>query len=490
MVSDPNADAVVIEGSRIAAVGPEEEVAATRPEGEERVDLQGRALLPGFIDAHLHLFHIGLTELGWRVDLADRSRNDVLGTLADAVRDRGAGEWVIGGGWDESAWPEKTYLTREELDRVSERSPIFAVRMDGHLLIANTAGLRHAQEIVAPQWASSLIDAKTGEIREEAVWELLETIEPDESTLRDAVAAAARHCHRRGVTSVHAMSLRWIPPLLERRGQDRLRVNVYQKAQTPSDVDAMVPAEHFDGEWIRFGGVKVFADGSLGARNAAVKKPYVGGGTGSLNHSDDSIRGILARSEERGWQTAIHAIGDRAIEQVLDAHAAVGTSADRRHRIEHFELASPEQIERARDLGIHASMQPNFLGNWSGPGSMNESRLGRERDEVSNAFRRVLDLGASLALGSDGMPVSPLYGIESAVNTPYSAQRLTVDEALAGYTQGGATLSFEEDVKGRLEPGAYADLVVLDADPRVAPERIGERRVEQVYVGGACVYRL
>ena len=185
---------------------------------------------------------------------------------------------------------------------------------------------------------------------------------------------------------------------------------------------------------------------------------------------------------------AIHAIGDRAIEQVLRAHATVSSSADLRHRIEHFELATLDQIERARSLGLLLSMQPNFIGNWSGPGSMYERNLGRSRDKESNPLRRVLDSGAHLAFGSDGMPVSPLYGLHCAVNAAYESQRVTVDEAIAAYIGAGARFSFEEDVKGGLQVGAYADLVVLDEDPWRVPDRLRERRVERVFVGGECVF--
>ena len=484
-----DAEVLVIEGDRIAAIDRQDEIPEDLVADRERIDLDGAAVLPGFVDAHVHLFDAGLTELGWRVDLSGKSRDETLAALAEGVRSRGEGDWLIGAGWDESGWDDRRYLTRRELDRVSTRSPIGAVRMDGHLLVANSAAFRVLDDRPLAGFDRTLADRGTGQIREESVWRLLESIEPDEATLFDALGAAAGLCHRHGITSVHAMtSESRLPVLVRAGGRNRLRVNAYHKVSAPAEIDSVRVSGGFDGNWLRFGGIKAFADGSLGAGNAAVGTPYPGGGTGALNHDEEELAEIVRRSERAGWQTAFHAIGDRAIEQVLRVHAAVETSPELRHRIEHAELASRDQIMRAKDLGLTLSMQPNFIGNWSGPGSMNERRLGRARDEASNPLRWVLGAGTPLAFGSDGMPVSPLYGLHSAVNGPYGSQRIGVDEAIAAYTAGGARLSFEEDVKGALDVGAYADLVVLDEDPRLAPDRLSDRRIVRVIVGGEEVF--
>jgi len=240
--------------------------------------------------------------------------------------------------------------------------------------------------------------------------------------------------------------------------------------------------------WLRFGGIKIFADGSIGAQNAAVSEPFSGGGTGELNYQDAELASMIRAAELAGWQTVIHAIGDRAIEQVLDAHEVVGTDSALRHRIEHFELPHREQLVRVAKLGLCISMQPNFIGNWSGPNSLYVDRLGAARDRASNPLRLIVDEGLPLAFGSDGMPVSPLYGLHWAVNAPYRDQRLTAEEAMERYTTGGAWFGFEEKIKGRIVPGMLADLVVLDEDPRLHPERIEERTVEMTFVGGERVY--
>jgi len=488
-LSCPDADLLVVKGDLIAAVGPKEAISEDLLSDSEIIDLDGGLLLPGFVDSHVHIFGTGLVEMGWRIDLTGMTREETYAVLAAAVEERGAREWVLAVGWDESQWPDCRYLSRRELDRFSPRTPVAAVRMDGHLLVVNSEGLRVVRELLPCDVVRKLVDAERGEIREEAAWKMLASLEPDRSTLTEALGAAARLCHCCGVTSVHTMTAQnRIPVLLDAKGRNRLRVTAYHKVAGVDEIAGLGEGEDFDGTWVRFGGVKAFADGSLGASNAAVSEPYADGGTGVLNHTAASLEAILRRCEEGGWQTAIHAIGDRAIEQVLRVHATVGSSRELRHRIEHFELPTGDQIERVRRLGLLLSMQPNFIGNWSGPGSMYERKLGGARDRDSNPLRRVLDADVPLAFGSDGMPLAPLYGLASAVSAVHESQRLTLDEAFACYTEGGAWFSSEDTVKGRLEVGALADLVIMDQDPRAAPDRLTERRIDRVYVGGECVY--
>jgi predicted amidohydrolase YtcJ len=208
-----------------------------------------------------------------------------------------------------------------------------------------------------------------------------------------------------------------------------------------------------------------------------------------LNYRTQDLASFIERAERAGLQTVIHAIGGRAIEQVLDAHATVGTSRELRHRIEHFELPTRMQIEHARELGLNISMQPNFVGNWSGEGKMYQERLGRERDSMVDPHHLVLEAGLHLAFGSDCMPISPLYGLHWAVNAPHPNQRLSVAEAIASYTRGGAYLSFEEGIKGELTPGRLADIIVLNRDPYLFPGEINEIKVDITCIGGKIVYQ-
>lgn len=478
-------DAVAISGDRILTVGRSEELLSHVGEDAVRIDLRGRAVLPGFVDAHVHLMHTGLVECGWRIHLTKRTREDALECLRDAARSRGPGEWIVGYGWDESGWEDRRYLVRGELDRVSPENPILAIRMDGHLLTANSRALR----LLPTSAPEGLVDHESGLLREAAVNEMLSQIVPDRTTAAEALSAAARLCHRLGVTSVHTMSrLQDVPAFMNRRAERLLRVTICPEAESFDKVEAVGFRTGFGDPWLRFGGIKIFADGSIGAQNAAVSEPFIGGGTGELNHEDAELVSMIRDAERTGWQTVVHAIGDRAIDQVLDAHRSVGTDPTLRHRIEHFELPQEKQLARAAKLGLCVSMQPNFIGNWSGPESLYVDRLGADRDRASNPLRRVVDEGLPLAFGSDGMPVSPLYGLHWAVNGPYPDQRLTAEEAVERYTAGGAWFGFEEGIKGRIEPGMLADVVVLDEDPLLRPERIEERTVDMTFVGGERVY--
>jgi len=484
------AKAVAIAGGRIAWIGTRDEALDLTDDRTELVDLGAGAILPGFIDAHTHPIHTGLAEIGWRIDLAGCSRAESLERIRAAAVDRGAGEWIVAWGWDESGWEDRAYLTRQELDRVAPAAPVAAIRTDGHLVAANDPAIRRAAAWLGGGIPGA-VDAERGHLREEAAWRLLARIQPDASTLREALRGAARLCHRLGIAGIHAMVEPEHLPIYAAEAESlRLRVTVCPQIDALEQLMSEGRRTGDGGAWLRYGGLKIFADGSIGARNAAVSALYGDGegGVGALNHADEILRGFLGRAEIGGWQTVIHAIGDRAIEQVLRAHAAVGTSRALRHRIEHFELPVPGQVERARDLGLSVCMQPNFTGNWSGPGSMYERRLGPARDRASNPLRAVHAAGLPLALGSDGMPMGPLYGLHWAVVGRYPDQRLAIDAAIDAYTAGGASLGFTEGETGNLCVGAWADLVVLDEDPTLDPHRIADRAVEATFVAGETVY--
>jgi len=239
---------------------------------------------------------------------------------------------------------------------------------------------------------------------------------------------------------------------------------------------------------VRVQGVKAFVDGSIGARSAAVSLPYAdGGGQGQLLLSRDELSHILRRADGAGLQVAIHAIGDLAIEEAISACELAGVGPEGRHRIEHLELPTEEQLDRMARLGLVASMQPNFVARWSGPGKMYEARLGKARDEVIDPHAWVVDRGIPLAFGSDGMPMGPLYGLPGATDPPHAVQRLPLEEALQAYTWGGAYATCAEGEIGGISPGRRADLVVLSADPRNVPwDRV---RVYMTFLEGKLIYK-
>jgi len=482
----PEADTIVLERDRIRSVGLADELLPPLAELEniEFINLAGQCVLPGFIDAHIHLIHTGLVESGWRVGLMDLSRDDVLEKLAQEASARD-GEWVIAAGWDESHWKNRSFLTRADLDKIAPHSPILAIRMDGHLLTANSEAMKRIPASVP----EDLIERETGILREAAVVEMAGSVRPDHTAVLDAVDVAARLCHRLGITTVHTMSrLDSFEAFMTHRDQRKLRITICPDIDSFDKLLAVGLKTGFGDEWLRFGGIKMFADGSIGARNAAVSVPYTQGGLGELNHEDAVLRKWVEKADRAGWQTVIHAIGDRAIEQILQTHEALGTNTSLQHRIEHFELPQASQLDRVKAAGLHLCMQPNFIANWSGPDSMYVDRLGIERDRLSNPLRSIYDAGIPLAFGSDGMPPSPLFGITGAVHGAYPSQRLTIKEAIACYTEAGAQLGFEGDEKGRLQPGSLADLVVLDQDLRMDPKHVADRSIRMTFVGGDLVY--
>ena len=483
----PTADSLAIGGGKILAIGQAEEMALLASEITQTIDLKGRTVLPGFIDAHTHFLQVGLEEISSVTDLSELNRADALAKLAEAVRARGEGEWVIGRGWDESVWQDPSYLSREELDRIAPKNPVVAVRIDGHLLTVNNFALKQIPADVN----QGQVDISRGILREKEAFAFLRAIEPDAETLRDALYAATALAHRLGITSIHTMlPPDRIRPYMRERGRIKLRVTLYPEIFCLDALEALGIESGFGDEWLRLGGVKLFADGSIGAGNAALGEPFVDSGeNGSLNYTDEELVHLVRHAVKAGLQTAIHAIGDRAIEQVLRAHLTAGTPRELRHRIEHFELPTKAQIERARDMGLNISMQPNFVGNWSGDEKMYQARLGAQRDRRSDPHRLVLEAGLPLAFGSDCMPISPLYGLHWAVNAPYPSQRVSVSEGISCYTEAGAYLSFEEAKKGKIEVGMDADLVVLDQDPHRVPERIAELHVEMTFVDGEVVFR-
>jgi predicted amidohydrolase YtcJ len=241
------------------------------------------------------------------------------------------------------------------------------------------------------------------------------------------------------------------------------------------------------------GGLKIFCDGALGARSAALSEPFADdpGNKGMFVHDRKDLDHMVTDANDAGIQVAVHAIGDEGIEAALSSIEAAldrNPRKDHRHRIEHLELPSADHIARMRKRGIVASMQPNFVGEWGGINGMYVDRLGPERAKRNNPFAEVLKAKVRMVFGSDCMPFSPLYGIYSAVNAPYPSQRISVEDAIAAYTREAAYASFEEGLKGSIEDGKLGDFVVLAGDPFADPGNVASVGVTKTIVGGEVVY--
>jgi predicted amidohydrolase YtcJ len=492
----PWAKALAFRGDRLVAVGSDVQAERWTGQGTRVIDLKGRVVVPGFVDAHAHMAdHAG--ETGWtRLD-GTKGLEDTLGRLRKAASKTRRGEWVIGVDWDEAKWPERRYPTREDLDRVSVDHPVVARRIDCHMGCLNTRALDLAKDLASVRGYD--VDDRgrpTGTLKEEAFEAFHRRFDPGEARIERGLHTVARMAHRLGITSIHDIvdATTWRTYQRARRS-GRLGLRVYAM---PRDVllPNLVAAGLMTGlgdEWLRLGATKVFSDGSLGAYTAALREDYAGqpGNRGILVHPHEELKRILEDAHRAGFQTATHALGDEAIHQVVSALEDVQSAysrKDARHRIEHYELPDEDLLKRTKAAGFIASCQPNFVGQWSGPGDVYETRLGKERASRNNPYRTILRHHIPLCLGSDGMPYGPLYGIHWAVNGFFEDQRISAEEAFRAATAVGAYASFEEDLKGTLAPGKLADFVLLDDDPFSAPSEIREARIRSTWIGGRRVF--
>jgi predicted amidohydrolase YtcJ len=493
----PWAKALAVRGDRILAVGTDSQAERWNGRGTRSIDLRGRTVVPGFIDAHTHLASSS-RRIGWTDLSRARSLEEAVRALRAAATRRPAGTWVLATDWDESKWPERRYLTRADLDRATTDRPVFALRIDKHLSVVNSRGLESAADLSGSPGLETGNDGRpTGLLKEEASRALWLRVDGASSRDQAHLASAVRRMHRLGITSVH--------DVVDQRGwqthqrahrEGRLEIRV--RAMLRYDLlPHLLGAGFMTGlgdAWLRLGAVKFFADGSLGARTAFLREPYADAADrGRALHSPEEMRSLISQAHAGGLQTATHAIGDAAIDLVLDALESLEPSASARaarHRIEHFGLPHEDSLRRMKAGRFVASCQPNFLGGWTGAGNLHEARLGPDRAKSANSLRAILRQGIPLAFGSDGMPYGPLNGIHWAVNASSPELSMSVEEAVRAYTAGGAYAGFEEDVKGILAPGKLADFVILQDDLFDEPARIRDRRIHSTWVGGRVVYRV
>lgn len=474
----PVVDALAVVGNRIAALGDE----ARRMEGPHTrvVRLGPRSLMPGFVDAHNHLVSYGLRLM--RLDLANvRSKGELLQALAERAKMTPPDGWVVGHSWDEAKWTEPALPTQDELDRVAGGRRTLLARVDRHGGLATSAALREAG-----------IEGEGPFVVEHEYAKVLARVSPTLPTLVKGLQGASRRALELGVTSSHVICAEGDFAALQaarEAGVLGLRVSCYVEEPSLESAVGLGARRGLGDAWVRFLGLKLYADGSFGSRTAAISFDYKDkpGERGMFMHPEGRLEAQVKRARESGLQVAVHAIGDRTARRVVSAFELAGVTPADRARIEHLELADDADVGRAARMGVVASVQPNFTGEWGHPGGMYEQRLGWERARQLNRFPSYQAAGLPLAFGSDDMPLGPLYGIWSALTAPEKEQRMGVEDALRAYTAGAAWAGFAEDEVGTLREGMLADLVMLSGDPRAAAD-VRELKVAMTVVDGRVAH--
>ena len=477
--------AIYVENGVIRDAGPRAEMQRAHPITNTLAVLSG-TILPGLTDAHGHLAGLGLA-----LEVVSLTGTKSFDEVITRVRERAAktprGEWIIGRGWDQNDWPVKEFPTAAMLDAAAPDHPVFLTRVDGHAAVANTAALRAASITAAtqdPEGGRIVRDAggqPTGTFIDAAT-DLVETHIPGASPeqRKARVLAAARNIAAMGLTEMHDAGIddATILAVRELIDENRFPIRVYGML---ADDENRLRTWFASGPLLGYGGrltvrsVKLYADGALGSRGAALLTPYSDdpGNSGLMLARPEHLADVAERGRRAGFQINTHAIGDRGVRNVIDAYAKAGVDAKDRFRVEHLQVIAPEDVPRLVERGIIASMQPTHATSdmyWA------EARLGPERVKGAYAWRTVLNAGGRLALGSD-FPVeevNPFFGIYAAVTRQdqakwpeggwYPSQRLTLAEAIRGFTLDAAYAAFEEGSRGTIEVGKLADFTIVEGD--------------------------
>jgi len=508
----PWAEALAISGNKIIAVGTNIEIQLFIDDSTYVIDAEGMMVTPGFIDSHVHFLEGGFQLSS--VQLRDaRTKQEFINRISKYARTVEPGTWITGGNWDHSLWGGE--LPRADwIDKVTPNNPVWVIRLDGHMALANHYAMKLAgitgetQDIAGGTIVRDKNGQPTGIFKDNAM-ALIEKIvpEPTEQMKLRALKAATDYVIQQGVTSVHHMGSWDDLTTFEKAHQSgNLKTRIYAAVPLSSwqKLQEKIQRKGNGDQWLKIGGLKGFADGSLGSHTAAFFQPYTDSpkDSGLIVNSPDKLYQWVSKSDKAGLQAIVHAIGDRANFMMLNIYEQVvneNGERDRRFRIEHAQHLAATDIPRFAELGIIASMQPYHAiddGRWA------EQFIGPERIKTTYAFRSLLDTGATLVFGSDWYvaPPIPILGIYAAVtrrtldnkhpNGWVPEQKITVDEALRAYTINAAYASFEEQLKGSLIPGKLADFVILNQDITTIPsEQIPYTKVMMTVIDGKIVFQ-
>jgi len=474
----------------------EGDLSKKEPSSDRVMDLKRKTVLPGFIDSHAHVIFTGFSLSS--VDLSHAtSRDDVLEAVRDRVSQTEQGEWVFGTQLVYRNMREKRNPTMNELDQVSDKNPVWLLSDTCHSSVANSTGF---EKIGLPAdfpgvEKDPLTEKPTGGFITDpahfgASRRILGSLKKE--AIQSMIQMVCQRAATKGVTTLHAMdgspdSDRNFLILLETILQAPIKVVPYFQTM---DVDRVLELG-----LPRIGGCLTL-DGAWSEHTVALKEPYhdLPESQGMLFYTDQQVERFVQRAHEAGLQIGMHAIGDMAIEQLLNSYEKALEKVprvDHRHRIEHFCLPMPHHIERAKTLGLVVAMQPMFSYNWGGPEGTYVQYLGNERANRIEDYRVLFDKGIKICGGSDSpvTSIDPIMGIHAAVNNPFFDHRVSVEEALCMFTYNGAWSAHEENLKGSIEVGKAADLVVLTENPKALPyKNLSNLRVAMTLVDGKIVY--
>ena len=507
----PWADAIAVRGDTIAAVGSSAEIRKMAGADTKVIDAHGQMMVPGFIDSHVHIISAGRGLSS--VKLRDASTPaEFIARIKAYAKTIPKGAWITDGDWDHTLWGGEL-PAKQWIDSVTPDNPVWVSRLDGHMGLANSLALAAAKLAKGtPEVEGGLIvrdksGEPTGLLKDNAQGMLDDAVPDPPAEVADRAFDAAMHyLAERGVTSAQNMGTWYDLSIFERAhaaGRMITRMYAVVPLATWEKLRDTVAARGHGDEWVRIGGLKGFVDGSLGSHTAAMLRPFEDApkDSGLLVTSPESLYARTSGADKAGLHVMVHAIGDRAIRIQLDNYARVekeNGAKDRRFRIEHAQHIAPVDVARFGTLGVIASMQPYHEmddGRWAEP------IIGHERSKTTYAFKSVLDAGARLAFGSDWSvaPPTPIEGIYGAVTREtldgkhpggwIPEQKITVEDALRAYTSGAAYASFEENIKGTLEPNKLADFVLIDRDlTRIPAAEIRDAHIMTTVVGGRVVY--
>jgi predicted amidohydrolase YtcJ len=514
----PWASALAIREGKIRCVGSMELVlleCGGSDEGAETINLKGSFVMPGFNDAHVHLGAAGKDMLAVRLN-GSASIEELQRRISDAVAQHQEGEWITGGGWDHTLWPDKKFPNRQQLDAVSPKNPVALVHISGHVAIANSLALQLAKITKdTPNPSGGEIEhdeagEPTGMLKEGAAIRLVasQIPDPNDEQRRRGIEMVLAEVAKNGVTSVQDNSA-WedfeVYRQLKAERKLTVRITEWLPFTAPmSELEDYRTEGGIADPWLRTGALKMVTDGALGSRTASMLAPYSDdpSTSGIMTITPEKLRALAIERDKAGYQLAFHAIGDKANRVALDVFEAVAKAngpRDRRDRIEHAQVVAPEDLPRFATLKVIASMQPSHETTdirWA------EQRIGPERAKGAYAWATMQKNGVRLAFGTDYdvEPINPMRGLYACVTRELPEggppggwqpqEKISLEDCIRAYTSGSAYAEFAEGRKGTLKTGQYADFIVLSGDlTKIPPSQFTKTTVLRTVVGGRTVYQ-